>query len=101
MKQIIFLLVITLTALVAVTQTNARQQSPDYDAAKWETWLLENPQQITIAAPAATAPKSELQIVKQRLSNLDEKKVAAIKYWNAGAPAYRWNQILPELLAHK
>jgi membrane-associated phospholipid phosphatase len=62
--------------------------------------LLDNPQHITIAAPAA-ATKSELQIVKQRVSNLDEKKLAAIKYWNAGAPAYRWNQILPELLAHK
>jgi membrane-associated phospholipid phosphatase len=37
--------------------------------------------------------------VRQRMGKLDEKKLAEIKYWNAGAPAYRWNQIAPKLAA--
>jgi membrane-associated phospholipid phosphatase len=33
------------------------------------------------------------------MSNPDEKKSADIKYWDAGAPSYRWNQMAPKLLS--
>ena len=77
-------------------------QPANYEAANWNTWLLDKPQQITISAPPAAAQaKAELKAVRQGLAQLDEKKMAAIKYWDAGAPAYRWNQIAPELFARK
>ena len=76
-------------------------QSPNYTAARWNTWFLDNPDQITIPPPPAAAKlKSELQAIKQRVSKLDEKQLAEIKYWNAGAPAHRWNQIAPELISY-
>jgi membrane-associated phospholipid phosphatase len=112
MKQIILSLVIMLTAVIATAQ--------NYEAANWKTWLLDNPQQITIVAPpTAVQTKAELQLVKQQMTKLDarpparlshsggddpagrEKKLAAIKYWDAGAPSYRWNQIAPELIDQK
>ena len=75
-------------------------QTANYEAANWKTWLLDEPHQINVDAPPATAQtKAELKALKQRTGNLDEKKLGAIKYWDAGAPAYRWNQIAPELLA--
>lgn len=77
-------------------------QPANYEAANWNTWLLDKPQQITISAPPAAAQaKAELKAIRQGLAQLDEKKMAAIKYWDAGAPAYRWNQIAPELFARK
>jgi membrane-associated phospholipid phosphatase len=102
MKQIILSIVISLAAIAAVAQTDVLHQSVSYEAAKWNTWLLDNPEQIRIAAPPnAVKSKAELQFIKQKLNNPDEKKLAAIKYWDAGAPAYRWNQIVIELLAQK
>ncbi|WP_210489936.1 phosphatase PAP2 family protein [Rufibacter aurantiacus] len=35
------------------------------------------------------------------MAKLDETKMKTIKYWDAGAPAYRWNQLVPELTAQK
>src|SRR5438034_10972235 len=98
MKQIL-LSVITLTALVATAQMGSPRQSANYEAANWKTWLLDNPQQITIAAsPTVAQSKAELQSVKQKMVSLDEKKLAQIKYWDAGAPSYRWNQIILGLI---
>jgi len=102
MKQIILSIVITFTALVGWAQMETECKSTLYEAANWGTWLLDNPQQIVIAAPPAAAQtNAELQIVKQRVGKLDKKKLVEIKYWDAGAPAYRWNQIAPNLIDQK
>lgn len=99
MKQIFLLLLISLTTLVAKTQMSVPKLPVNYEAAKWETWMLDNPAQITtVAPPNATQSKAELQLIKQQMSKLDEKKLTAIKYWDAGAPAYRWNEIAPKLI---
>ena len=95
MKQIILSIVIVLTAM-----TVKAQQAANYEAANWKTWLLDNPQQIVIAAaPNANQTKTELKLVKQRLAKLSEASKAKIVHWNAGAPAYRWNQLAPELIS--
>jgi membrane-associated phospholipid phosphatase len=38
-------------------------------------------------------------LIKQRLGKLDAKKLQEIKYWDAGSPAFRWNQIGPSLIS--
>jgi membrane-associated phospholipid phosphatase len=94
MKKNILLMVITLIAIIATAQ--------NYEAANWKTWLLDNPQQIAIVAPPTIVEtKAEMQLIKLQMSKLDEKKLAAIKYWDAGAPSYRWNQIAPKLIDQK
>jgi membrane-associated phospholipid phosphatase len=97
MKQIILSIIILLNAIIVTAQINVLHQTANYEAANWKTWLLDNPRQITIAAPPAQS-KAELQFIKQAMAKLDEKKLAQIKYWNAGAPAYRWNQIVLGLI---
>lgn len=95
MKQIILSITISLASIVAISQTNVSRHSVNYEAAGWKTWLLDNPQQITITAPPSAAQtKAELQSIKQGIAKLDQKKMEQIKYWNAGSPAYRWNQII-------
>jgi hypothetical protein len=91
-----------LTAVLTTAQTNVASRSGNYEAANWKTWLLDNPQEMTVTAPpTAVQSKAELQLIKQSTGNLDEKKLAEIKYWNAGAPSYRWNQIAPKLIDQK
>ncbi|MFM2395299.1 MAG: hypothetical protein RLZZ546_3282, partial [Bacteroidota bacterium] len=76
----------------------AQNKAANYAAAMWQTKLLDNPKQIIIPAPPKAAQiKKELQTMKQSMAKLDDKKLAAIKYWDAGAPAYRWNQIAGRL----
>jgi len=77
-------------------------QAVGYQAANWETWLLDKPGNIKIdAPPTGSQTKAELAILKRESGRLDAAKLAQIKYWDAGAPAYRWNQISPELLTAK
>jgi membrane-associated phospholipid phosphatase len=100
MKQITLSILIMLTAIVASAQTAVLHQAANYEAASWNIKLLDNPQQITIvAAPTAVQSKAELQTIKQRMAKLDAKKLEQIKYWDAGAPAYRWNQLAPKLIS--
>jgi membrane-associated phospholipid phosphatase len=102
MKQLILYVVISLSGIVATAQTNSPRQSPNYEAANWSTWLLDNPQKITIAAPPSDPQsKAELQSIKHKAGMLDAKKIEQIKYWDAGAPAYRWNQITAGLISQK
>lgn len=92
MKKTILTMMTFLTALVVIAQ--------NYEAVNWKTHLLDHPEQYALAAPpAAEQSKAELQFVKQALTRMDEKKLAAIKYWNAGAPAYRWNQVVLKTIA--
>jgi membrane-associated phospholipid phosphatase len=75
-------------------------QTVNYEAANWSTWQLDNPNQITVSAPPdAAKTRAELQTIKQRFSKLDQKQLEQIKYWNTGAPSYRWNQIAPKLMS--
>ena len=102
MKHIFFSFVVTLSSIVIMAQMNSLHQSINYEAANWKTWVLDNPQRIMVAAPPSAAQtKAELQFIKQEMTKLDEKKLAEIKYWNAGAPSYRWNQIVLGLMFQK
>ena len=102
MKQVILSIVITLSSIVVMAQMNSQHQSTSYEAANWKTWLLDNPQKIMTAAPPPDAQtKAELQFIKREMTKLDEIKLTEIKYWNAGAPSYRWNQIVLGLMFQK
>ncbi|HMJ46012.1 MAG TPA: phosphatase PAP2 family protein [Ferruginibacter sp.] len=98
MKKIILSMLISFCAIVATAQMISR--SANYEAASWKTKLLDNPGQITITAPPSAAQsKAELQTIRQAMAKTDEKKNEQIKYWNAGAPSYRWNQIMLKVIS--
>jgi membrane-associated phospholipid phosphatase len=99
MKQIIFSIAVLFAAAIAAAQPPSVRPGTSYEAAGWKTWLLSNPGKISVAAPpGATPAKQELQTMRQQLSQLNAQQTAAIQYWDAGAPAYRWNQVIDGLL---
>ncbi|MBV9962785.1 MAG: phosphatase PAP2 family protein [Parafilimonas sp.] len=102
MKKIILSIAIALSSLIAESQANTQTRQVNYEAANWKTWLLDSTQKITIPPPpSAVQSQTELQTVKQRMKKLNEQQSEHIKYWNAGAPSYRWNQIVIDLLNQK
>jgi membrane-associated phospholipid phosphatase len=87
MKFFAFLMLWSLSAIIGMAQ----HLPVSYEAANWQTKFSH---QITVAAPPnAAQTKAELKALKQGRNLIDAQKLATIKYWDAGAPAYRWNQI--------
>ncbi|MEO6759093.1 MAG: PA-phosphatase, partial [Saprospiraceae bacterium] len=61
------------------------------NAGNWKTWILSSGNAITVAPPpSATATEAELAWLKAFSAQNDPRIAAQIKYWDAGAPAYRW-----------
>ena len=59
-----------------------------------KTFVLANAGDVTIAAvPDDKQIKIELAEVKQKMSQNTSAVLQLIRYWDSGAPAYRWNQI--------
>src|SRR5690242_1372379 len=99
MKHLIPLMLIQFAAGFLTAQTESQNSQVNYEAANWPTWLLDNPEKFTIdPPPSAAETQTELQTIKKRMHSNDVKKLSEIKYWNSGAPAYRWNQITPEVI---
>jgi membrane-associated phospholipid phosphatase len=102
LKRAVVVFFVLHSSFSANAQTIALKETANYKAANWQLWMLDNPQQIvTDAAPNAAESKAELQLVQSQVSKLTESKLTVITYWNAGAPAYRWNEIAPKLIAQQ
>ena len=100
MKQILLSLASGFLLLSGTAQTATTGTAGRYEAAHWDTKLVSR--EIRIAPPAAGAQQqAELKAVKQRMAKVDDRKMEAIRFWNAGAPSYRWNQIAPQLISQK
>ena len=71
-------------------------------AGAWQTWVLESGSQLPVEAPpdeAATA--AEIEQLMALAGERDEADMLQITYWNAGPPAYRWNQIAVSALSKR
>ena len=87
MKKILIALACTFTIATAMGQTGICHPLASYEAAGWKTWLIDESQVSIPPAPTTAQTKSELQSLKKKLHNPDEKASAEIAYWNAGAPS--------------
>jgi membrane-associated phospholipid phosphatase len=98
MKQAI-LTILTICGFTGFTSLRA-QPGTNYAAAKWNLWLTEKTEALR-PPPSIAVTRTELQTVKKTMASVDEKKRANIQYWDAGAPAYRWSQIVSKLAFEK
>jgi hypothetical protein len=73
---------------------------PVYPIAQWKTFVLSEATEISLPAPPGKDQTAmELAEVKKKMSAVDEKIRREIFYWDAGAPAYRWNEITNKLIS--
>jgi hypothetical protein len=64
-------------------------------AGAWRTWVLESPQQIPVPPPPDTAEtRAELEELAQLAVQRTAADLEQIRFWDAGSPGYRWNEMV-------
>jgi membrane-associated phospholipid phosphatase len=64
-------------------------------AGNWKTWFISSGKDYRLPAPSSY--KSEIAEVISKQQNLDAATKQQITYWNAGAPGYRWQEMMSKL----
>lgn len=65
------------------------------DAGTWKTWFIESAEDYRLPGPPSY--KDEIAEVLSRQKQLDSAGLQQIIYWNAGAPGYRWHNMMYKL----
>jgi PAP2 superfamily len=70
-------------------------QSLEPEAGAWHTLVLQSPNQIVIPAPPdAATTRAELQQLIQLTAARGSADRDQVRFWDAGSPGYRWNEML-------
>lgn len=68
------------------------------DAGTWKTWVLFSGKQYRLPAPPdKKTTETEWKEIQTLQAKQTEAAVQQIKYWNAGAPGYRWGLLTDQL----
>lgn len=83
----------------AFSQSRYAAQKTYAETATWKPFILQTFDDIKVAAPPGNEEtQKELAEVKAKRAKADQKIVQQIKYWDAGSPAYRWNEVANKLV---
>lgn len=86
-----------LAALLLLSATEAGLANEDRvepNAGTWKTWVLTSGSELRRAPPPdRAATEVEISALKAMEAKRDAAGLALIAYWNAGDPAFRWNQM--------
>ncbi|HZT37961.1 MAG TPA: phosphatase PAP2 family protein [Bryobacteraceae bacterium] len=95
-KHVVWIGVVGAIALAA----DAPRVEPN--AGNWKTWIIPSGKALRVAPPPdAASTKSELEWLRKETLTAGATAQAAfqIKYWDAGAPAYRWMDLIESRIA--
>src|SRR5882724_6508324 len=82
---------ITEGILILVAAAGASAQI-EPDAGSWPTWVISNSGTTFELPPPPSGPQAqeEADDLKQLAMQRDDAAVRMVRFWDAGAPAYRW-----------
>jgi hypothetical protein len=64
-------------------------------AGNWRTWIISSGEDYRVPAPPnAAETRAELRRMHELISNNDAHVKQQITFWDAGAPAYRWIDLI-------
>ena len=67
-------------------------------AGQWKTWVISSGSAYRLPAPPdAAATMEEIQWLRLCVANRTQAELSQIRYWDAGAPGYRWMQLTEQL----
>jgi hypothetical protein len=78
--------------LLAGTSLLAQVES---GAGNWKTWLISSGKDYRLQPPAPY--REEITSVAAAQKNLTEEGMRQIRFWNAGAPGFRWQEMMNRL----
>jgi membrane-associated phospholipid phosphatase len=97
-------LVFSQTALVSARQDvngkQAVQRAPadrpvEPDAGNWRTWVISSGEDYRVPPPPSPSEtRAELKGLAELIGGNDEQARQQIAFWDAGAPAYRWMELI-------
>src|SRR5258708_35467350 len=71
---------------------NARHQTEPM-AGTWKPWGISSGSQFRLPPPGIRGTRVDLAWVKEVILQRDQAAMNPIRYWDAGAPLYRWQEI--------
>jgi membrane-associated phospholipid phosphatase len=85
---------------LALAGTLSAQMEPH--AGQWKTWVIASGSAMRLPPPPDAADTTaELQWVKASAAARSRADVTQIRFWDAGAPGYRWMQLTEQLVLSK
>src|SRR5919202_244896 len=67
-------------------------------AGTWKTWVIAASEVYHLPSPPdARATQAELETLLNLQRKRDSAAISQIKFWNAGAPGYRWQEAIEQL----
>jgi len=100
MKAYFFFLAASVLVLPAAAQTGVSKVQTGRPAEVYQTFLVQPASAVRVPPPPGLeASRAERREIRKRMAALDTAGLKAIRYWNAGAPAYRWNEVAGKLVS--
>jgi len=91
---------VSLISGLALASTLSAQVEPR--AGQWKTWVIASGSALRLPAPPDVAgTAAEIQWVKSCVSARTQANLAQVRFWDAGAPGYRWMQLTEQLAVSK
>ena len=89
-------LLLALLACAVALPSPVRAGDPiEPNAGHWQTWIISSGRDYRVPPPpGAAATQAELRGLADLIDQSDAQAQARIAYWDAGAPAYRWMDLL-------
>ncbi len=82
-----------ITAISFMAHGSNAQVEPG--AVNWKTWFITSGKEYRLQSPSSY--KNEIADVLSRQQHLDSTGLQQVLYWNAGAPGYRWYDMMNKL----
>jgi membrane-associated phospholipid phosphatase len=94
------LLIVSLAFTAPLYAENKHSGPPvEPTAGQWRTWAISSGKDYRVPAPPAPAEtQAELRAIADLMSHNDAQAAAQIAFWDAGAPAYRWIDLISNRL---
>ncbi|HYP07856.1 MAG TPA: phosphatase PAP2 family protein [Bryobacteraceae bacterium] len=83
------------TGMLLAQKPASTTSSVEPNAGKWKTWVIPSGVAFRVPPPPGSAEtRAELRVLNDAVTQVDDTKRAQIKHWDAGAPVYRWMDML-------
>src|SRR5262245_30602292 len=94
MHYLVFVFLVIGLSAPLPAQTNRRIEP---NAGNWRTWIISSAKDYRVPAPPGPADTStELRALSELISFNNAQTNQQIQFWDAGAPAYRWIELISE-----
>jgi len=88
-------LLLVLLALNVLPAMARAQAWVEPNAGHWRTWVIGSGEAFRVPAPPSTnETRAELGALAGLMRHNDAKALQQIEYWDAGAPSYRWIELI-------